>query len=128
MSWDKYSTRPRVPFNRTGTDFGVRLFTATATARADVMPAEWDGCMVELYVPVGGSETHYAFSTNASAAVDYALAATDAGASAAAGGALAPGVRVVAFIPKISEGESLYFARDAAGTTSVRITKLSERI
>jgi hypothetical protein len=127
MSFDIYSTRPRAPFNRTGTDFGVRLFTATTTARADVLPAGWDGCMLELYVPVGGSETHYAFSSNASAAVNFALAATDAGASAAAGGILPPGIPVRVFVPPL-QNEACYFARDAAGTTSVRITKLSERI
>ena len=128
MSWDKYSTRPKAPFNRSGTDFGVRLFDATTTSQANAMPADWDHCMVELFADGAGGNVHYAFSTNASAAVDFTLAGSAAGASAAAGGVLVAGVPKTVFLPKLSPGETLYFVRDAGGTTSVRITKLSERI
>jgi calcineurin-like phosphoesterase len=122
---DFYATRPVAPFNKSGTNFGVVLFDATATSQVHAMPLDWDGCFVEL---TATEPVVYAFSTNPSAAVDYAAAGTAAGLTAAVGGLLPADIPVRVFIPRISVGETLYFVRDAAGAAEVRIIKSSQRI
>ena len=118
----------RAPFDYAGVanDFGARKFTggvaATETThKADAVPRDWQGQWVELYA-VGGS-VHYAFSLDASAEVDRAVAATAAGASVKVGGVVPSGEVRHVKIPKPTGDlpnttPDVYFVResDTVGT------------
>jgi len=120
MSTFDPTLRPRAPNDngRAAGDYGVRFFDATTTSQAHAIPREFCGCMVELYA---AAEVHFAFSTRSAAAVDFAVAATAAGASANAGGILPAAALRRVQVPPCPPGETMYFVRDAGGSTTVRM-------
>lgn len=116
------NVRPPYGISASNSNFEVRKFTggvaATETThKTDPLPdAHWSGKWIGM-LAVNGT-CHFAFSKNASAEVDRAVAATEAGATSLVGMPLSPGIINYVRLPTWPAGSSLYFAResDTVGT------------
>lgn len=120
---------PPNDIGRTANDFGCLKFSggvlATETThKADEVPEFLCGQWVDL-VAIGG-DVHFAFSKNANAEVDRAVAATAAGASDKVGGVVFAGTRLPVQIPERggtpgnSAGDGkVYFVRESSALGTV---------
>jgi hypothetical protein len=122
------SQQIRPPFdNVTINEFGVLKFTGgqsgtETTHKANALPDTWQGCWIGIYVT--GGNMFYALSPNATAEVDRAVAATEAGASTKVGAVIPNGVLQFVLVPmrkglEVDDG-SIYFVResDTVGTVA----------
>jgi len=93
-------------------DFDVRLFDCDTTHKAHAIPHKFTGKYVRIFV--AGGDLHYAFSENASAEVDRAVAGTDAGAFDKVGDTIKDGTSERVKVPFVKdESVPLYFVREA---------------
>jgi hypothetical protein len=115
----------RAPFDVGSNEFGVRKIDSDTTHKACELPAAWSGSYVDLYC--SGGTVHFGFSTSASAEVDLAVAATDAGASAKVGGVLLDGLgnRVPKCLPVIRPDQKLYLIHESTADNTVLYIELS---
>ncbi len=128
--------RPPFDYTTTANNFGVLKFTAGTAAdtqihSANVIPLDWVGKWVEIYVTGGTAGTdamHYAFSRVSTAEVDRAVAATAAGASVKVGGVVPTGTAVQVQIP-YGTGPTVespvYFVRESTTTGMVAYMRLA---
>lgn len=128
------AARVRAPFDYAGVanNFGVLKFTGgdiadTQNHQADAVPDDWRGQWVEITV-IGG-DMHYAFSTSATAEVDRAVAASEAGASVKVGDPILAGTSKHVQIPRPGDRDAaestVYFVRESSTTGVVAYMRLS---
>lgn len=120
------SVNVKAPFGDGTNATSVRFFTCDSSSKANAIPADWAGKYVFL-TNESANAARFFFSKNASATCDETVAATDAGASSASLGGSLPGsatrhVRV----PAITPGETLYFVRASASSTTITMELASD--
>ncbi len=111
-------------------DFAVRKFSGgvfgtETTHSANVVPDEFKGKYLTA-LAVGGN-CHFGFSTNSSAEVDRAVAATAAGASLKVGGVLPVNVKEDIWCPDSPAGTPMYFVRESDAVGTIVYLSLSDR-
>ncbi len=128
--------RPPFDYGTVANDFGVLKYTAgtladTTVHSANVIPNDWVGKWVEIYVSGGTAgldAMHYSFSRTATAEVDRAVAATAAGASVKVGSVIPTGSAVQVQIP-YGTGPTVetpvYFVRESTTTGMVAYVRLA---
>lgn len=128
------SDRIRPPFDYAAitNNFGVLKFSggvlATETSHVvNVLPDDWMGQYLEIYVT--GGDMHYAFSMSSTAEVDRAVSATEAGASVKVGGVIPNGATRYVQVPVIKmDGTTdghVYFSRESSATGTIAYVRLA---
>jgi len=110
----------------------VRVFTATTTHKSDPIPDNWAGGLVQvLVIGATGDQLHFQFADGGDASlelpeIDRSIAATDTGADDDKLGAalLANSPSEPIAIPRPSDGNQIFFAREASATVTVRVELL----
>lgn len=125
-------TNNRPPYGTlaAGTSFEVRKFTGGDVALetnhvTSIMPdAHWSGKHVTM-VSLGGV-CHFAFTKNSAAAIDRAVAATNAGATTNVGGVLVANLPMRVRLPYWTPDSPLYFARESDTDNTIVYMWLSD--
>ena len=126
MSAEYQSTNVKAPFDKgnAANDFNVRVYDCDTTHKATPVPHRFTGKYVRIQV--NGGVLHYAFSENASAEVDRAVAATDNGAFDKAGDVIEDGEFDHVRIPSVrDESVTLYFVREATVDNTIARMRLA---
>lgn len=120
--------RPPYGVSSTANEFNTLKFTAGGGSKVNELTQyHWSGKYVTI-TAVGG-DANYAFTRKSDAAINNAVAATDAGTLVQVGGILKDGVSQDVRLPYFSRDGSppkLYFVRDSAATPVIYITLSDE--
>ena len=121
----------QAPFDRAADDdFGCILFTATTSVKRDKIPRSFYGRYVVMRVVAGTGNVWYGFSNDATATINAAAAATDAGTTSQVGGVIPAGIELETHrrIPSCRPDLDLYFVRDADAAATVLIEIADDRV
>lgn len=124
---EERAARIRSPHDlgRTANDFGNLLFTCDSSGDIDALPAEWSG---RWYIVrnLGSVAAWFAFSKEDDAVVDPTPTAADAGTASQVGSYIAPGEVQQRQLPYWEKGESLYFVRYTASSSTELLLELGD--
>jgi hypothetical protein len=119
--------RPPYGTSASDNDFNALKFTCDSTSKVhEITKYNWSGKYVTI---VADGDAFYAFTRNPSAAVDEAIAATDAGTNLQVGGLLVSKVKEDIRLPYFSQDGSppkLYFVRASVGACNIYINLSDE--